>query len=387
MRHLPGFTDVDPEAARARGGVKWDRYPPDVLPLWVADMDFDLAPVIREALGQAVGRGAVVYPPEGQRTGVPQRFAERSAARWGWAPDPALVDLVTDVVVGIEVCIDGLTEPGDGIVVTTPVYPPFLRVVPERGRRLVELPCPPDGSLDLDRLEATVAAERPRMILLASPHNPSGRVYRREELAGLCGIAAEHGVTVVSDEIHAELVFPGSPPHLPTAAVHPDAASVVTLTSASKAFSVAGLRCAVMAFGSAALRTRVHRVSETARHAVGSLGIAAHLAAWTPEGDAWLATCLEVLGANRDRLAERLAADLPAVGHVPPEATYLAWLDLRSLDLAPNPGKWLLDHARVALSAGHEFGAPGEGFVRLNFATSPAILDEALDRLVTALGG
>jgi cystathionine beta-lyase len=384
MRDLPGFTDIDPAAVRARGGVKWDRYPPDVLPLWVADMDFEVAPVIREAVADAARRSEVMYPPE-SGTGVAERFAARADRRWGWSPEPALVDLVTDVVVGIEGCIDALTEPGDGVLVTTPVYPPFLKVVPGRGRRLVEVVCEPDGAIDLARLAEVVAAERPRMLLLSSPHNPSGRVYRREELEGLCRVAAACGAVVVSDEIHAELVLPGSPPHVPVALVHPDPGQVVTLTSASKPFNIAGLRCALVVHGSRELQAAVRAVSETARHAVGSLGIVAHLAAWTPAGDEWLATCLDVLDANRARFATWLASEAPAAGHTPPEATYLAWVDLRALGLGPNPSKVLLDRARVALTPGHEFGTPGAGFVRVNLATSPAILDEALDRMATVL--
>jgi cystathionine beta-lyase len=385
VRPLPGFTDLDPAAVRARGGVKWLRYPADVLPLWVADMDFEVAPVIRRTVARAAGESVMMYPPEADRTGLPERFSARAADRWGWRPDPALVDLVTDVVVGIEVCIDALTEPGDGVLVTTPVYPPFLRVVPERGRRLVELAGPPDGAVDLDELATLLATERPRLVLLSSPHNPSGRVYRREELEGIGRLAAEHGALVLSDEIHAELVLPGGPPHHPMALAHPDPASVVTLTSASKPFNIAGLRCAVMAFGAAEVQARVRRRSETARHAVGGLGIVAHLAAWTQEGDAWLATCLEVLATNSERLVAWVGADAPSIGLVPPEATYLAWLDLREAGLGPEPSRTLLREARVALSPGKDFGAPGEGFARLNLATSPAILDDALERMAAVL--
>jgi cystathionine beta-lyase len=387
MQPHPGFTDLDPAEVHARGGVKWCRYPDDVLPMWVADMDFGLAPVIRQALEEAVRGNRAMYPPEAHQTGVPERFADRAEARWGWRPDPALVDLVTDVVVGIEVCIDALTDPGDGVLVTTPVYPPFLRVVPERGRRLVELACPPDGSVDLGALADVLATERPRLVLLSSPHNPTGRVYRREELAGIGALAAEHGAVVLSDEIHAELVLPGSPAHVPMALAHPDPESVITLTSASKPFNIAGLRCAVMSFASDELRARVHRRSETARHAVGSLGIVAHLAAWTPAGDEWLASCLEVLDANRARLTEWLRSEAPSVRLEPPEATYLAWLDFREAGLGPDPTGVLLKQARVALSAGRDFGETGQGFGRLNFATSPAILEAALDRMGRAIHG
>jgi cystathionine beta-lyase len=169
------------------------------------------------------------------------------------------------------------------------------------------------------------------------------------------------------------------------ALAHPDPASVVTLTSASKPFNIAGLRCAVMAFGAAEVQARVRRRSETARHAVGGLGIVAHLAAWTQEGDAWLATCLEVLATNRERLVAWVGADAPSIGLVPPEATYLAWLDLREAGLGPEPSRTLLREARVALSPGKDFGAPGEGFARLNLATSPAILDDALERMAAVL--
>jgi cysteine-S-conjugate beta-lyase len=221
--------------------------------------------------------------------------------------------------------------------------------------------------------------------LLCSPHNPTGHVPRRAELAGLAALAAEHDVVVVSDEIHADLVYPGAE-HLPLAMLDGDGSHTVTLTSASKAFNVAGLRCALAISGSAALADRLHgsaSTGETLRDPLGALGIVASLAAWSPAGDAWLAACVHVLERNRDALAS-WAAGL-GIGHRPPEATYLAWLDFAPLGLGPNPSKWLLDNAHVALSPGLDYGEPGSGFARLNFATSPAILDKILGRISAAI--
>ena len=379
------FEAIDEAALRRRRGAKWSRYPADVLPAWVADMDFDVAPPIADALRKAITDGDLGYPPDDQSSTLPTVFAARAANRWGWAPDPSLIHLIADVVHGLEHVVERLSAPGAPVVVTTPIYPPFLKVVRIGGRALIEVPLHPDGALDLDALAAAFARHRPPLMLLCSPHNPIGHVPSRSELAGLAALAAEHDVVVVADEIHADLVYPGAA-HVPLATLDGHGSHTVTLTSASKAFNVAGLRCALAISGSAALAERLHggaATGEMLRDPLGALGIVASLAAWSPEGDAWLSACLQVLERNRDTVAG-WAMSL-GIGHRPPEATYLAWLDFAPLGLGPNPSKWLLENAHVALSPGLDYGEPGSGFARLNFATSPAILDDVLGRIGTAI--
>jgi cysteine-S-conjugate beta-lyase len=374
-----GAFDVDASAMARRTGTKWSRFGPEVLPAWIAEMDFAVAPVIREALAAQVASSDLGYPPDSNRTGLPERFAARAADRWGWDVDPGRVHLVPNVMTAIHHAIEAFTAPGEGVIVTTPVYPPFLSVVPHAGRQPVWVPLV-DGRLDLDGVADALAAGA-RLLLLCHPHNPTGHVLDEAELATLAHLVAEHEAWVVSDEIHAELTLAPAR-HRPFATLGPDvAARTVTVTGASKAFNLAGLRCAVTVTGTDEAHTRFGHVAEPTLDTVGALGITATLAAWTPEGDTWLAACLEHLVAQRDHLAHRLADDLPILRWRPPEATYLAWLDCRGLGFAGEPAEQLLAEARVALTPGRDFGPPGAGFARLNFATSRALLDELLDRL------
>jgi cysteine-S-conjugate beta-lyase len=388
---LPGhdFDAVDLERLAARRCAKWSRYGPDVIAAWVADMDFPVAEPVRTALHRAVDDSDLGYPGRADEGPLPGLFAARMAERHGWEVDPSLVTVISDVVQGIELAIGGLSDPGDGVVIQPPVYPPFFAAVEEMGRRLVEnplLPGPARPEVDLDGLRRAVerSEHRARILLLCNPHNPTGRVLGRDELAAVAGVALEHDLWIVSDEIHADLVFPGST-HVPTATLGPEVARrTVTLTSASKAFNVAGLRCAVAAFGSEEARRRFSWVPAHVRGGLGSLGLLATEAAWT-EGQPWLDAALAYLDGNR-RLLGRLVADrLPSVGHQSPEATYLAWLDCRQLDLPGGPYEFFLRHAGVGLSDGRDFGRPGLGHVRLNFATSRTLLTEVVDRMARAV--
>jgi cystathionine beta-lyase len=387
LRNPPARLDELREPVlRERSGEKWRLYPDDVLALWVADMDFPAADPIRRRLRRAIQVSDLGYPTHPAPTPLPELFAERARERFGWQVEPALVELVTEVVQGIHVCIQQFSEPGDGVIVQTPIYPPFLGAVRDMGRTLRENPLVEgEGGLVLDvaglREQAAAGA---RLLLLCSPHNPSGRVFRREELTAIAEVAEEHDLLVVSDEIHAELVYPGFE-HIPFAAISPEAAArTITLTSASKPFNIAGLRCAVAVFGSTELRRRFMEFPRHLRGGLGSLGILATEAAWR-YGDPWLAEVQAYLEGNRRFLADFVARELPGVRHRPPEATYLAWLDCRALDLQPSPYRYFLERGKVALSDGANFGAPGRGFARVNFATSRAILEAGLERLAKAL--
>lgn len=377
------FEHLDLAKLRARRGEKWQLYGPEVLPAWVAEMDFDLPPPVRRAVETALGVGDLGYPLE-RPDALREAFAERMAARFGWTIDPGRVEVLSEVVQGIYVALDRLTAPGDGIVVQTPVYPPFLNAVRELGRPLVENPLvagPERYEMDLDALARVPAA---RMLLLCNPQNPTGRVFERRELEALAALALARDWIVVADEIHADLVY-GDRRHVPFGSLGPEiAARTLTLSSASKAFNLPGLRCAVAHFGSAELQRRFLAMPRALRGGLGSLGQAATIAAWR-EGDAWLAALLAHLDANRRRVAAFVAERWPEVRHLAPEATFLAWLDFRALGLAPSPQRFFLERARVALSDGAAFGPPGRGFARLNFGTSGALLREILERLDRAL--
>lgn len=371
----PAWFHADEAALRRRHGTKWARYGPDVLPAWIADMDFPIAPPIREALLAAIERGDVGYPTGARRSGVAGRFADRAAQRWDWELDPELVHLLPDVVRGVANALFAFSAPGDAVVVQTPVYPPFLTTIKDHGRLLV--PSPVEGGVGA--LADVIRRHRPKVLLLCHPHNPTGHVYTVDELRQIAAVAKEQGVVIVSDEIHADLTHPGST-HVPMALLAP--ARTVTLTSASKAFNLAGLRCAIAVSGTPQLHDRLMTLPEEGRHGVGILGIEATMAAWTPGGDAWLEALVELVADNARYGAHRLGRLLPCSA---PDATYLLWLDARGFGLRPDPATYLREHGRVALSDGADFGPGGEGFVRLNVATSRTILERICERIEVAL--
>jgi cysteine-S-conjugate beta-lyase len=271
-------------------------------------------------------------------------------------------------------------------VVQTPIYPPFLVAVTRQERRLDENPLASSEqgyAIDLDRLRRETDA-RTRILLLCNPHNPTGRAFRRDELEPLAALAVERDWVVVADEIHQDLVYEGHP-HVPFASLGREVEErTITLTAASKAFNIAGLRCGVAIFGSDALKRRFCALPRHIRGGIGMLGIEALEAAWR-YSEPWLDEVRAYLAANREFVIDTVRDELPGVVLHPPDATYLAWLDCRALELRPNPFAFFLEQAKVALSDGATFGAPGRGFVRLNFATSRAILSEALERMAKAL--
>jgi cystathionine beta-lyase len=279
------------------------------------------------------------------------------------------------------------SEPGDGAVIQTPIYPPFLATLEKTGRRMVENRLADDGAryvLDAEGLRRAID-DRTRILLFCNPHNPTGRVFERHELQALGELAVERDLIIVADEIHADLAYPGHR-HIPLASLGPEiAARTITLTSATKAFNIAGLRCAVMHFGSDELRARFRRTIPDALLGKASvLGVHATIAAWR-QGQPWLDGVLKLLETNRDRVARFVAEELPGVRHYSPEGTYLAWLDCRGLDLPGSPYDFFLEEARVAFSDGASFGEAGRGCVRLNFATSPAVLEQVLERMAEAV--
>jgi len=366
---------------RRRTSVKWSLYPEDVLPLWVAEMDVPLAAAVRQALVAAADAGDTGYASPDVYA---EALGEFSLDRWGWELAPDLTRLVPDVMLGIVEVLDLVTERGDPVVINSPVYPPFYAFVEHAGRRLVESPLGADGRLDLAGLERTFARvthEAPRAAyLLCSPHNPTGAVHTREELLSVAGLARTYGVRVVVDEIHAPLVLPGTTHH-PYLSL-PGTEDAFSLLSASKAWNLAGAKAALAVAGPAAGED-LHRMPEIVGHGASHLGVLSHVAAFR-EGVTWLDELLAGLDQNRHLLAELVEKHLPGVEYRIPEGTYLAWLDCRGLDLR-DPAALFLTKARVALLAGSDFGTGGEGHVRLNFATSPEILQEAVRRMGTVL--
>jgi cystathionine beta-lyase len=377
----PELTELPLERLRLRHSAKWARYPADVLPAWVAEMDFPLAPAVRIALAEAVELDDTGYAwPEG--LGLAESFAEFAAARLGWQVDPARVSPSSDVVGALTAVLRTIAEPGDRVVINTPVYHPFFALIEELGCEVVEAPLL-GGQLDPEAIERSFAAGA-RALILCSPHNPAGTVPTAAQLAAVAAAAERHGAWVLADEIHAPLTLPGAE-HVPFLAVSAAAAERgIAFCSASKTFNLAGLQCAQIVTASDNAAEVIGRLPFLATHC-GHLGAIASVAAFR-DGAAWLDDVIAVLDHNRTLLGQLLADHLPEVGYEPPQAGYLAWLDLRALDLGEDPTEVLLERGRVALSPGPQFGPQGAGFARLNIGTSPALVEEAVERIAKAVG-
>ena len=368
---------------RKRRSAKWVKYPADVLPAWVAEMDFPLAPSIRDALTKAVDLGDTGYPDPGS---LAEALGGFMRDRFSWEIDPNQVRLVADVMSGIRELLLVCCAPGDGVVISPPVYPPFHAVPVELGLRLVEAPLRKEEagwSLDLGALEQAFSVAK--AFLLCHPHNPTGTSFSRETLESVAALAARHGVIVLSDEIHAPMTMPGAT-HVPFLTVGADATEWgIALTSASKSWNLAGLKAAVIVSGSDAMRERVARLPPHIGFHAGHFGVLASVAAFEAGGE-WLDGLVRHLDGNRRLLADLLDAHLPGVHYEPPDAGYLAWIDLRCLEvLGDDPAAVFLEHGRVALSAGPTFGTQGRGWARLNVGTSTALLEEAVRRMAQAV--
>ena len=370
-----GLRSLDVDELRRRRGAKWMARP-QPWSAWVADMDFEVAPPIAAALRELIDRSELGYPNWGgpfAQSPAAKLFPERMAARYGWEPNGSRVHDMIDVIQGVRVTMAHLSEPGDAVVLHTPAYHPFLDGIDEMYRRRIDVEWTDDG-FDYERLEAELSAtpNNARLWILCNPHNPLGHVFERAELERIAEIAARHDLTVISDEIHADLTLPGAQ-HIPFASLDAEvSARTVTLNSASKAFNLAGLRWAVMHAGSSAMHEVLQELPGHYLGAPNIMAVTAAVSAWT-ECDDWLAAVVDVVDENRRALAELLAEHLPGVGYRPPDATYLAWLDCRDLMLGEEPADVFRERG-VELSPGSQFGPGGTGHVRLNLATSPHIL-------------
>jgi cystathionine beta-lyase len=373
------------ETLRHRTSEKWTAYPADVLPLFVAEMDYPLAPVVAEAIIERVRSNDTGYVDSAGPLGP--AFAAFASRHWAWEVDPALVRTTTDVSVAIVETLRHAIAPGDAVVITPPVYPPFFTLIPEAGGRVVEVPLLDDGSewsLDLAGLERAFAAGA-KAFLLCNPHNPLGLVHSTASLAAVAELAARYDVVVVSDEIHGPLTH-GRGGFTPFLSVS-DAArrQGVCLTSASKAFNLAGVKCAIMVAASPRAAAILDRMPEEVGFRTSLLGLHASVAG-LGHGDDWLAATIAEIERSRALLGTLLAEHLPAVRWREPQASYLAWLDFRELGWGDDPAARALDSARVALIAGTDFGTQGAGFARLNFACSPEVLTDAVTRLARVAG-
>ena len=389
LRHRPAVLDeLDRRVLGARRSEKWHTYPSDVLPAWVAEMDFPLAAPIQAELRRFTESSDTGYPIAVAQTGLPEVFADRMRERFGWHAEPAGVEILSEVVQGMYLALEAYSEPGEGVVVQTPIYPPFLGSVRDTGRRLVENRMQIGSErleFDLDGLAAAIDSHT-RLLLFCNPHNPSGRVYDPRELERLAELVVAHDLVVVSDEIHGDLLF-DERRHRPLASLGPEIARrTITLTSASKAFNIPGLRCAVAHFGDRALQKRFNTVvPRHVRGGIGLHGLYATMAAWR-WSQPWLDEVKPYLQANRDFARAALAERIPEIGFFAPEATFLGWLDCRRLELDGSPAAHFMRQGQVALSDGRLFGPGWEGFARLNFATSRPILTEVIERMAKALG-
>ena len=381
------FDDIGVEDLRRRVGTKWRRHGSDVIEAWLAEMDYPPAPVIADAVADAVRRGDAGYPPLEEESDLPSALAGWLQGAYGWKVDPAAIFITSDVLHAMGACLDILAPAGAPVVVPTPSYPPFFDVISLGGREAVEVPMVVGGerpALDLAGIEDALSGGA-EVIILCHPHNPLGRSFDRDELHELSDVAAAYGARVIADEVHAPLTYPGAE-HVPFASVSPRAAEqAMTLTSASKGWNIAGLRCAQVIFTNPADVAAWRQLSWLRTQGASTPGVVANVAAYR-SGRPWLEQAVAYLDRNRLELAQLLREFLPELRYQPPEAGFLAWIDCRALELT-DPAGFFLDEARVALHDGALFGAAGRGFVRLNFATSAAILEQMVEAMAAAVRG
>lgn len=383
MPPLHPLRDLDEATLRARTSIKWRQYAPDVLPLWVAEMDVVPPEAVVEALTRAIAAGDTGYP---YGNDYAEAFADFAALRWSWEGlDSTRTAYAADVMTGLVEVVRLVSGPGDPVVVNPPVYQPFFSFTEHAGRSIVEAPLGTDGHLELDALEAAFlragAGSRPITYLLCNPHNPTAVAHTAAELAAVAALAQTYRVRVVVDEIHGPLVADGFVPYLSV----PGTENAFVVTSASKSFNLAGVKAALIIAGEAAADD-LARLPEVVSHGPSHLGMLAHTVALR-EGGAWLDAVQSDLAERRVLLADLLTKHLPGVQWVGGEASYLAWLDCRELGLGDDPAAAFLELGRVALNSGVAFGTGGAGHVRLNYATTPDILTEAIGRMGDVAAG
>jgi len=365
--------------------IKWNYFEEEVLPMWVADMDFQSPRQVIEALQERVAHGVFGYggPPEELKPAIIQHLAQRHH----WQVDSGSIDFISGVVTGFSHAIYSLTEPGDKVLIQTPAYPPFLSAPESTGRQCLinELIQTDDGryEVDFDDFESKIASGV-GLFILCNPQNPTGRVFQREELALMAEICLAHGTLICSDEIHADLTYPGEQ-HIPVASLSPEIAqNTVTYFAPSKTFNLAGFSTSVYVTENPDMRKTLSKSMRLLLGHPNILGLHAARAAYQ-HGSDWLDTLMVYLEKNRDTLAEFVSTELDGIRMWAPEGTYLGWLDCRRLELKVSPQKFFLQQARVGLNDGADFGEAGRGFVRLNYGCPRELLMEGLSRMKDAL--
>lgn len=366
---------------RQRSSEKWGAYPEEVLPMFVAEMDFPLAPAIKTALRDALETGDTGYvDPHDIRAA--EAFSSYAADAWDWSPSPARMGVTTDVSVVIVESLRRLIHPGDGVIINSPIYPPFFDLVPEAGGTVVDVPLRDEGqeyALDLTGIDRALAAGA-RLVLLCNPHNPVGLVHSRETLTELSQIVAHYDAVVVSDEIHAPLTHHDAT-FTPYLSVSDEAREHgIAAESGSKAFNLAGLKSALFVAESDPMTDLIRSLPEEVTFRAGLFGIMATREGFANSRD-WLDGIITTIENNFTLLEAELAEKLPQVRFRRPAATYLAWLDMRALGWGDDPAAHALEHAGVALSNGPSFGVPGRGYARMNLACAAETIVEAVDRL------
>ncbi len=365
--------------------IKWGLFGEDVLPLWVADMDFTSPPEVIEALERRVKHGVFGYGMDSNR--LKDLVIARMLERYSWTVHHEDISFIPGVVSGLNLVCQAVVKPEESVLIQTPIYPPFLAVPGNANVKAIDNEIKPGSSgvyeVDLEEFEKRIEPDT-RCFMLCNPHNPVGRVYSRDELSAMAEICLRHHMVICSDEIHSDLVFSGNR-HTPIASIDKEIENnSVTLLAPSKTFNIPGLECSVLICRNPDIRRQIEKARRGLLGYVNILGMTAAEAAYQ-YGDVWLTEVLALLESNRDYLSDYLVENIPEIKMIKPQGTYLAWLDCRSLHLPMGPQRFFLEHAKVALNDGIDFGEPGKGFVRLNFACSRETLTCALKRMTKAL--
>jgi len=368
-----------PHTRRGSASLKWDLYGQDVLPMWVADMDFRAPECVIRALHERIDQGVFGYglPP----AGLPDTVCRWLDTRFGWSVQPSWLVWLPGLVSALNICCRVAGGPGTGVMTTVPVYPPFLSAPANSRQEVVRVPMTVrDGRwlLDLEQMEASCTPDT-RLLLFCHPHNPTGRAFERHEMEAVAAFCERHDLLLCSDEIHADFVLDPNRRHLPMAALDERIARrTITLMAPSKTFNIPGLGCAYAVIPDPDLRRRFKGVMRDIVPEANILGFTAALAAYR-DGAPWLDALLAYLRKNRE-IVESAVRDMPPLSMLHPEATYLAWIDAR--EVAPDPAAFFRN-AGVALSDGQAFGAPG--YLRLNYGCPESLLREGLERMRKAL--
>jgi cysteine-S-conjugate beta-lyase len=361
--------------------IKWDAYPPDVLPMWIADMDFKAPPFILEQLHERINHGIFGY--ESDFLNLKQILVRWTMEHYHWEIKEEEIMIIPGVVTGLNLAAQSLGQPGEDLVIQTPVYPPFFGIGPNAQMEILESPLVESTNgfykMDFEKLDSAIT-QKTRFLVLCNPHNPVGRVFTKEELSILAEICIRKNLIVISDEIHCDLVFDGRN-HIPIASLRKEIAGrTITLMAPSKTFNIAGLKCSFMIIQDPGLRKCIEEGKRGLVGCPSAISMEAAFAAYS-DGEEWMRQLIAYLQKNRDFLVSFIHSEIPQIKLFSPQATYLAWLDCRALGDELNPYEFFLSRAKIAFNDGSAFGKQGRGFIRLNFGCPMQTLEHALHRM------